>query len=191
MSCTHPHSLRASFAKWMGILDFSSAEKITMFLATVFSLLNFFCPLKDRAFFVPSSLSCQWICTLLRLRLYPSSLLLSSKKSSKTALLHISLPRSILASVSVSSSATNAKVDQTSSAPFCNPITESRMRSYKKKYRKLLKRQLFPPLSFLFWQSSNLILVHICHGVFCKNRFFNRRKRRSNSLLNGIWKDLV
>ena len=60
--------------KWMEILDFS-AEKITMFLLLL--------PTKRWSVFRPIFFSCQWICTLLRLRLYPSLLKLSSKKAQK------------------------------------------------------------------------------------------------------------
>ena len=110
-----------------------------------------FCPLKDRAFFVPSSLVNEYAPSWGYGFILPCSS--SSKKSSKT--LHISLPRSprFLLCHRL------RKVDQTSSAPFCNPITESRMRSYKKKYReKLLKRLL---LRTALLQSSNLIIVHL------------------------------
>ena len=136
-----------------------------------------FCPLKDRAFFVPSSLVNEYAPSWGYGFILPCSS--SSKKSSKT--LHISLPRSprFLLCHRL------RKVDQTSSAPFCNPITESRMRSYKKKYReKLLKRLL---LRTALLQSSNLIIVHLS---WCAKIPFFKGWSENSGRLNGIWKIL-
>ena len=142
--------------KWMEILDFS-AEKITMFLLLL--------PTKRWSVFRPIFFSCQWICTLLRLRLYPSLLKLSSKKAQK---LYIS--------------ASHARVPPSPPPqPLLSPQKLTRLlllhfaiqsRNLEcevikeiEREEKLLKRLLLGLL-----QSSNLIIVHL--SWCCKNLSF-------------------